>query len=137
MPRANLHVRAKSSALSGFLLLFHRLFWDFSSYFCELSQKIKAFLRKKRSLARFCARHNGVNTLCAHKFLPFVRRRKKKKAQSRARSKESPRHRHATVHSHQRVVAFAPLSILFSSSCALPRLVSNAFSLFATCAARC
>ena len=87
MPCANLHICAKNSALVRFFAAFSQLFWDFSTNFCEYSQQFEAFLQKKRSVARFCASSW-----------------QKKLAQSRARCKYLPR-RHATVHSHQHVVA--------------------------------
>ena len=69
----------KAAHFQVFWCFFTGFFESFPGICVSFHNNSKLFLRKKRSLARFCARHNGVNILCAHKFVLFVRRCGKKR----------------------------------------------------------
>ena len=62
----------KNQRTFSVFVLFHGLFWEYSRHFSEFSALLKHFGEKRRL-------GGGENTLCAHKFMPFVRRRNKKK----------------------------------------------------------
>ncbi len=57
-------------------------FGNFRGIFVSFHNNSKLFCEKSSrwlTIKGFCARHKGVNILCAHKCMPFVRRGDKKK----------------------------------------------------------